>query len=336
MELKDLCVRSSEKQPLHNPMHWVGGSKSSRIFSWLHLLPSPVWISDHCPDLGSKIWFEDGYHRSQARSVLAQWRITRNQASIKNKMEGNSLSSLLGFASAHLLSVSLWLISDQHILRLPSVVWGISFPIPREESRTDINFPGKVNSDVLSWGVLRWKSNDVNDYPGFSRDCYISQVNRRGGDYGIFRQSRYCSLSESGKTARTIDFCRLSPQKTVVAQVCRGKTSLASGLLCWSSSCRSYSMLLVVFCGKRRFIQQRSFKIGEFGFPMLKIVSKTDFRRKNIDLSAMITQDLKIWFRMLKKTEQNRISGEKNIDVSLRILALRGEESPGISRWVDR
>ena len=30
------------KQSLHNPMHWVGGSKSSRIFSWLHHLPSPV------------------------------------------------------------------------------------------------------------------------------------------------------------------------------------------------------------------------------------------------------------------------------------------------------
>ena len=30
------------KQSLHNPMHWVGGSKSSIIFSWLHHLPSPV------------------------------------------------------------------------------------------------------------------------------------------------------------------------------------------------------------------------------------------------------------------------------------------------------
>ena len=99
---------------------------------------------------------------------------------VSKKWRGNSLSRLLGLAFARLLSVSLWLISDQHILRFPSVVWGLSFPIPREESRTDINFPGQANNDVLSWGVLCRKSNDVNDYPGFSRGCYISRVNRRG------------------------------------------------------------------------------------------------------------------------------------------------------------
>ena len=93
--------------------------------------------TDHKPDLYSR---SDESHEIRLLS---------------KKMEGNSLSRLLGFASARLLSVSLWLISDQHILRLPSVVWGISFPIPREESRTDINFPGQANNDVLSWGVLR-------------------------------------------------------------------------------------------------------------------------------------------------------------------------------------
>ena len=134
------------------------------------------------------------------------------------------------------------------------------------------------------------------------------------------------------KNSSTIDFCRLSPQKTVVAQVCRGKTS----------PCFRFTVLIfllsILFNASSRFLRKTSIYPVTINQDRRIRISyaqnrfKNGFQAENIDSSSNDHSRSENQISCANKNGTKSDFWWENIDISLRILALRGEESPGISR----